>query len=376
MLPKTRWGAIGSVACFAQATRRYWSAVFPTVCGEVRLWRARALAAPDPTLRACAAMAVGKRGNLEGAAIFATFSLARRRGHATRAAVAFQAAYNHLDMVGEQPHADAVASVRRLHGALHLALLPGIVHRDYYGPVGGAGDGGLLRAMVDGCRCWLERLPSRRAIVSSACAAAERVIAFQALNLSESNGDHALLERWGDGVSPSGSGLRWWETAAAAGSSLGVHVLIAEAADPTLSAERVAALEGAYFPWIGALHSMLDSLVDVAEDAATGQRNLAVYYDGPRQAAHRMRWLTERCRAEARRLPHGDRHALVLAAMAAHYMSEPEAALPGVSQAREAVLDAAGPAARAALSIFAARRALRPSRRPTIATEEINARAA
>ena len=39
----------------------------------------------------------------------------------------------------------------------------------------------------------------------------------------------------------------------------------------------VEAIEGAYFPWICALHSLLDRLVDVAEDERAGQRNLLSY---------------------------------------------------------------------------------------------------
>lgn len=309
---------------------------------------------PDAALRACALQAASKRGNMEGAAIFATFAPRRGRVAAARAAVAFQSAYNYLDAVGERPWQDPVASVDRLHSSLVVALAPQARHRDYYGC--DADDAGYLRAMVDACRARLAHLPSGRVMAAAAQAAAQRVVCFQAFNLSESNGTHELLARFGAAATPAGCALRWWETGAAAGSSLGVHVLIAAAADPRLGAGEVSALQDAYFPWIGAFHSLLDNLVDVAEDASTGQRNLAAYYEDQQQIAARMRWLTQRCRAEAVALPDGARHRLVLAAMTALYMSEPEAAAPQLSQARAAILDSAGPSARAALSVFAARR--------------------
>ena len=81
---------------------------------------------------------------------------------------------------------------------------------------------------------------------------------FQSLSLG-SNGE---LESWARRQTATDNGLEWWETAAAAGSSLGVHALIAAAASPMLDEQDVAAIEAAYFPWIGALHSLLDSLVD------------------------------------------------------------------------------------------------------------------
>jgi tetraprenyl-beta-curcumene synthase len=336
------------------AVRRYWAIVFPVVCGDLRCWRRRVGAIPDAALRACALQAAGKRGNMEGAAIFATFAPRGGRVAAARAAVAFQAAYNYLDAVGERPCSDPVASVGRLHSSLVVALAPQAPHLDYYGR--DADDGGYLRAMVDACRQRLARLPSGRVMAAAVQAAAQRVISFQAFNLSERNGTHELLARFGQDATPAGCALRWWETGAAAGSSLGVHVLIAAAADRALCESQVNALEAAYFPWIGAFHSLLDNLVDVAEDASTGQRNLAAYYEDQQQIAARMRWLVQRCRAEAVALPDGARHRLVLAAMTALYMSEPEAATPQLSQTRAAILDSAGPSARAALSVFTARR--------------------
>jgi tetraprenyl-beta-curcumene synthase len=349
-------------ACFAWAAVRYWAIVFPAICRELRGWRARASAMPDPALRALALEAAGKRGNMEGAAIFATFAPRRGRRPAISAAVAFQAAYNYLDVVGEQPCGDAVTTVARLHGALVAALRPGAPHLDYYGALGVGGDGGYLTAMVEGCRDALAALPSGAVMAQTAREAAERVVAFQALNLAESNGSHAQLAAWGMAQTPPDCDLAWWEIGASAGSSLGVHVLLAAAARPTLCAAQARALDRAYFPWIGALHSLLDNLVDVDEDARTGQRNLASYYGDPRKAALQMRRLAQHSRREADALP-GSSHRLVLAAMTALYMSDPQARVPRLAPARAEILSAVGLSARAALSVFAARRTLSAMRR-------------
>ena len=144
--------------------------------------------------------------------------------------------------------------------------------------------------------------------------------------------------------------------AAAAGSSLGVHVLIAAAAEDGLQQKDVAALDRAYFPWIGALHSLLDNLVDRKEDVRTDQPSLVSYYASPVQAADRMRMLAVESVGRARALPRGSRHLLILAAMAGNYLSNPEANTPEVSDVARSVLDAIGELAKPTLLVFRLRR--------------------
>jgi tetraprenyl-beta-curcumene synthase len=338
---------------FAGAARRYWLGVFPRVCTERRRRRARALQIPDPLLRATALDAQRKWGNVEGAAAFAAFVPARHRAAAARAMTCFQAAYNYLDMLGEQPCADPVANGRRLHGALLVALDPDAQHLDYYEHCLEREDGGYLREIVDSCREALAALPSYPALAPAALRAAGRIVEFQSCNTGDRSelgrqGDLMTLERWGRAHTPPGEDLRWWETAAAGGSSLGVFALLALAAEPglerstTASREAIAAVEDAYFPWVGALHSLLDNLVDVAEDRATGQHSLIGLYSSPLQAAARIGRLAERSLQATRSLPEARAHTLVLAAMASFYLSTPEAATPAalpVARAVRAALD-------------------------------------
>jgi tetraprenyl-beta-curcumene synthase len=394
---------VASLAAFARATQSYWTSVFPRVSRELSHWRERALAIPDPALRAQALQALSKRGNMEGAAAFATFAPRARRGAVVRAAVAFQSAYNYLDTLSEQPSPAPLANSRRLHEALLVALAcprewdPSALQPDYYehhcSNRRGRGDGGYLAALVDACRGALRELPSYPAVAPAARRAAERVVSFQAFNTGEVQGDREAMERWGRtqmGIpeghtphrnpqgtpwraqaggghplghrqaageqTPPGIDLRWWETAASGGSSLGVHVMIAAAADPAIEPGQVDALENAYFPWIGALHSMLDHLIDAAEDARTGQRNLIDLYASPEQAAERMSLLAERALVCARSLPPAHRHELIVAAMASFYLSAPEAQEGEALPVTRAVLDAFGPLATPAMAVFKARR--------------------
>ncbi|MGH2834705.1 MAG: DUF2600 family protein [Solirubrobacteraceae bacterium] len=340
---------------FARGALGYWTTVFPRVCLYVARWRRRAKRIPDPVLRRLAIDALAKRGNMEGAAAFAAFSPWRHRAAAVKAAGAFQCAYNLLDLLGEQPSADPVGDGRRLHEGLVYALSSDAPRLDWYEFHPQRRDGGFLDGVLDECRSAFARLPSAEVVRPWARAAAERIVAFQSLNLSEAQGDHRGLESWAEQATPAGTDLQWWETAAGAGSSLAVHALIAAAAQPRLTVDEAQALSEAYFPWIGCLHSLLDNLIDKREDEAAGHRSLLAYY-GPEQAAMRLRALATRAGAVAAALPHPSRHRVMLTAMIANYLSTPEARGDELRGAREAVIATAGPLVGPALAVFEVRR--------------------
>jgi tetraprenyl-beta-curcumene synthase len=359
---------VALAATFAHAAFSYWLTVFPRVCLHIARWQRLARHIPDPLLRSLALAALReKRGNIEGAAAFAAFAPWARRGKVTRALSAFQAAYNLLDMLGEQPSADPVLDGQRLHHALLFALGwpsptalageidPGVQALDWYEHHPQHDDGGYLNVLLAECRNAFASLPNYSAAAPAARGAAERIVAFQSLNLSEAQGDHAALEQWARAATPPGTGLQWWETAAAAGSSLGVHALIAAAADSGLDAGEAATLERAYFPWIGGLHSLLDNLIDKHEDEAAGHRSLVEYY-GPQRAAQRMRWLAEQATLIAGELPHSRRHTVILVAMIGNYLSTPEAHSPQLDPVSQAVLGTTGALARPTMLVFELRR--------------------
>jgi tetraprenyl-beta-curcumene synthase len=343
---------------FCSTVGGYLTSVLPRAMRELGRWRRRASAIPDPVLRSLALDALSKRGNMEGAALFALLAPRRRRAETVRALVAFQTAYNYLDALAEQPSADPVANGRRLHLALLVALDPAATHPDYYALNPQREDDAFLAELVDTCRTALATLPSHDAVAAGAWAAAARIVAFQSLNLTEAQGGHEGLERWARRQTPSYSGLRWWETAAAGGSSLAVHAFIALAAKPDVHEREVEAIQAAYFPSIGALHSLLDSLADVAEDERAGQCNLLSYHGSPEQAALAMTIHARRAVAAARGLPDGVRHEVILTAMATYYLSSPEAATPYARTIADGVAGALGPLVAPALVLFKARRAV------------------
>jgi tetraprenyl-beta-curcumene synthase len=337
---------------------RYLTSVLPLVRRELRRWREQASEIPDPVLRSQAIESLSKRGNMEGAALFAVLAPRSHRRATVRALVAFQTAYNYLDTLGEQPSADPVANGRTLHRALLVALDPTATHPDYYALHPQREDGGFLVAVVDRCRAAFATLPAHAAVAAAASAAAARIVAFQSLNLTERQGGYEALEQWARRETPDCSGLHWWQAAGAGGSSLAVHALIATAADADVQHREVEAIEAAYFPWICALHSLLDSLVDVDEDERAGQRNLLSYHASPEQAAFAMKLLAQRASEAASSLPDDLRHRVILTAMAGYYLSSPAASTPDARAIAGNVADAIGPLLAPALVLFKVRRAV------------------
>jgi tetraprenyl-beta-curcumene synthase len=331
--------------------------VLPQANSELAHWRREAARIPNAYLREAARESLAKRGNIEGAALFAVLAPADQRGRALHALVAFQAAYNYLDTLSELPSEDPVSNGARLHQALIGAVSPGCPHVDYYAHSPDRDDGGFLVSVLDECRQALADLPSFPALAVALRAAAERIASFQSMNLSETQGEDDALRRWATEATPTSCGLQWWEIAASAGSSLAVHALIASAADPDVDARSARAIELAYSPWIGGLHSLLDSLVDRREDRMRGQRNLLDYYSSPTQAALGLGSLAKCARAATANLPRAHTHRVIATAMCSYYLTAPECDMGEARSVARVLTRALGAPLSFAIAMFRARRA-------------------
>jgi tetraprenyl-beta-curcumene synthase len=358
---RCRRGAGGANA-FAGAAAVYWLEVFPHVKRELARWRRRAARIPDRRLaRLALETQTCERGNLEGSAAFALLAPRRARAEVIRAAVAFQALYDFLDTLAEQPAADPVANGRSLHLALLAALDPSRPVERYFEHSGfDGGDGGYADELVLECRRALGALPRYGAVAVLAQEAATRMVAYQSLNHDPRDPERRELRRWATALTPPGSGLEWWETAAGAASSLGVFALIATAARPVLAVDEARAAANAYFPWVGALHVLLDSLVDRELDSRSGDHALVSHYgthDGV--TAERLGAIAAESLHRLRGLGQGARHALILTGMASFYLSRPAARAPAAAAATARVLATLGPSAKPAMAVLGARAALR-----------------
>ncbi|MCW2952806.1 MAG: putative cytoplasmic protein [Conexibacter sp.] len=321
---------------------RFWITVFPLVRAELRTWQERAAAIPDPELREQALATIrSERLSAAGAALFAA-TLDRHEPGLVRALVAFQVTIDYLDTLSEQPTADPIGNGVQLHRALAEAIGREPGHPDYYARHHAREDGGYLAALVDACREGCSRLPSDGRIQAAAAREAERT-AVQGMNHAPAPLREPALRRWAEQQGDAGD-ASWFELAAAGASSLAVLALIAAAAEPTTTTTSAEQVRAAYFPWIEALSTLLDSLVDRERDALTGEMSFIACYPSDATALMRMEQVAARAVAGARKLPRGERHVVLIAGMIAMHLSEPSAWAPATRPMTLALLRASGTA--------------------------------
>jgi len=329
------------------ANVRYWSTVAQIVRVQLARWEHAARSIPDPALRA---LALGKlrdeHFNAQVAATLGTLAPRAQRAHVVEAIVAMQVLYDYIDVRSEQSAAGASPID---DGILFTALTDAVTldiddGRDvgtdraqaYYGDRSDSADGdylqadtartddaGYLQALVETVNSALTRLPAATAVTPVAQRAAARCAEAQLLNHQASRSGVDELRNWATGRA-AGTGLSWQQfLAGATASVLGIHALIAMAADPAATRAQAEELDALYLS-IGAL-TMLDSLVDQEEDIAAGQLGYVQYYDDPEELASGLATLARASVARARRVPNGAHHIVTLAGILAYYASAPAA---------------------------------------------------
>jgi len=214
--------------------------------------------------------------------------------------------------------------------------------QDYYGRLAVPDDGGYLRSLVEACRDYCRALPSFHKVAPILHEEAKR-IGVQAINHAAEPAQIPLaLQDWVTSEYPDMHEVAWFELAAAAGANLAIYALFALAAEADCPSDRVEATCGAYFPWAGALATMLDAFVDQFDDARHGEHCYVAYYQSPDDATTQISRLMRRCLSETHSLEHSERHTLVAASMVAMYLSRDSARASSLSTASQQLAQAGG----------------------------------
>jgi tetraprenyl-beta-curcumene synthase len=157
--------------------------------------------------------------------------------------------------------------------------------------------------------------------------------------------------------------LEWRELAAACGSSMTIFALMASAARPSVEPRELTDIERAYFPWIGALHTLLDSLIDQPDDLAAEQQSLVDCYGSEQVMTERLTLLAVEARQRAQALPDGRDHTLLMAGMISSYLSSTQAETRPARLVGARLKKIIGPLAWPMLAVFYLRRSMVHSRR-------------
>jgi tetraprenyl-beta-curcumene synthase len=336
----------------AEAAVRELSWGLPAVAREVRGWHMMACAIPDEEIRQDAlASLVHKRGHTDGAALFCILPHSRD-SNLLRLLVAYEIMWDFLDSVNERGAARGDVNGRQLHFALVEALNPDLAVSDYYLHHPWRNDGGYLETLVRFCRDACSRLPSYDAVRPLLIREAWRAQVLAINHDPDPVRRDRTLRKWAQREWPAEHEASWYELTGAASASLTIHGLFALATKPCASIAEIVCIRDAYSPWISAATTMLDSYVDQTEDGLNGDHSYVAHYPTNEVAIRRIGELVSRSIREASGLPDGERHTLIVACMAAMYLSKDSARAKAMRQHTRALVRAGGPLVRLLLPIL------------------------
>jgi tetraprenyl-beta-curcumene synthase len=239
-----------------------------------------------------------------------------------RLLIAYELIWDFLDNLSERAAAAGETDGRNLHRAIAEAIDPTTPISDYYGQLPWRDDGGYLRALVEACRERCLLLPSYSAVRALVLQGAYLAQVLAINHHPDAVVRDAALQCWAVRHFAEAGDLPWWELTGAASAPLNIHVLLALAAEPDCSAEEVTAVHSAYFPWLSAATTMLDSFVDQADDVRDGNHSYVGHYPGGTCVVHSVQRLVRQSMFEMGSLKHGGKHAIIAAAMIAMYLSK------------------------------------------------------
>jgi tetraprenyl-beta-curcumene synthase len=346
--PTDRRHAARATLALALANLRYWTTVAPTVRRELARWEQEAQSIVDPELRTLALSKLHDEGfHAEAAAMLATLAPRAHRRCAAEAIIALELLFDYLDGLTERPSDDPLCEGQRMFSTLVDAVGEPEATRANLADA----SHGYLESLSRAVSGAIARLPSVNAISHVAQRTAALAGEAQTRMHAVPSLGTAQLEQWAR-TEAEGTGFGWRElTAGAASSVLVLHALIAVAADPHTTAQQAAETADAYLSTC-VLLTLLDGLVDHEQDtnaAVTGDPRrieehrsgasgyLSLYRDRD-ELADTMVATARRAVTQARALPGGARHLMILVGVVAYYGSEPgaagELARPVVSRLR------------------------------------------
>lgn len=303
--------SLAQFGCLIQFVARYTWTMHRRVEHELRHWRALAQAMDDPERRGHA------RGKLKSTAVHARLNAipavrvaAPYRADVVVASVALEVMYDYLDSVTE-----VVPTLATAQSLYHTVFLPFTDD-----PIEAIEDE-YLRALVTTCRASFVALPSHHVIVPLACGIARRSGEAQARCHTSPPGE---FKRWAE-HQPRATGLLWHEAAAGwAGEVITLHALLALAARADATTADGECVVAAY-QRICSVATLLDHLIDQAEDERNQTRNFIAYYRSPAEARRRIVTVARSAVANIAAAPDPDWHAFMVTGIAAYYLSAPEA---------------------------------------------------
>ncbi|MEW9671004.1 tetraprenyl-beta-curcumene synthase family protein [Ammoniphilus sp. 3BR4] len=296
--------------------------IFPQVRVELKKWHDRALLIPDAELRKQALDSIqNKTFHCEGGCVYAAANLSMK-DTLIPLIVAYQTISDYLDNLCDRSTSCQPSNFACLHLAMYDAVTLQSGERDYYVHNHEKDDGGYLRELVQTCQRAIRQLPHYEYIQESVQTLTSLYCDLQThKHAKEAERETRLLAWWEEHKSLAPE-LGWHEFSAATGSTLGVFHLFQAASLPLFTKERVDKILQAYFPWICALHILLDYLIDLEEDQIGGDLNFIAYYQTQKDIYERIQFISSKAKWTVRRLPDASFHQMIVDGLLGLYLSD------------------------------------------------------
>jgi tetraprenyl-beta-curcumene synthase len=323
------------------------------VAVEIDKWERLAARIPDKPIRNDAFDALTrKRPHLDGAALFWTLPRCRDP-RLIRALVGYELILEFLDNMNERASHAGVSNGQQLHLALIDALNPDGALSDYYRYYPWHDDGGYLAGLVQACQMACSSLPFYAAIRHAASSEARRA---QVLALNHDpcpERRDRLLRAWAARECSEEGQANWFELSGAATASLTVHMLLALAVEPGVTLGEIQRACAVY-RGVSLIATMLDSYVDRTQDAVDETHSYISHYTSDERLIARLSEIIRDGLSQARTLPNGHRHAVIVASMVALYLSSDDARNTRRREMTHALVEAGGSLTRLLVPILRA----------------------
>jgi tetraprenyl-beta-curcumene synthase len=297
-----------------------------------------ALSIGDPALRSEALQSIQTKAyHVAGGCVLATFLPTPAARAYVELVAPLESIYDYLDNLCDRHPDVSVEAYPVLHQAIADALDPNAVPRDYYAQGPSGHDNGYLLRLVSRVQRSLRRLPDHEALLPHFREAAGLYAEMQTYKHYPAGERERECKQWFQRRRDQRFGeLEWFEFACAAGSQFQVYAPLFE-----LFAGRsdtVGAAYDAYFPAVAALHVLLDSFIDQAEDREHGELNFAVAYGDATRLRERAAFLARLAERRFAALPHASYHRFVLRVMALFYLTHPKVYAQNIDGEAESLL--------------------------------------
>ena len=321
---------------------RFVTTAFPLVSRELNTWRIRASHCPDSELAAQALASIAhKKFHCQGGSIYGLYPGVNTTCLISLI-VALQTISDYLDNLCDRAGIYDEVAFRQLHQAMTDALDPDRPLAAYYAFYPLQDDGGYLAALVEACRHQVSSLPSYHLVKPHLLQLAGLYSDLQTYKHLAPDIRQEKMLAWINCHLRHYPDLGPWEFAAATGSTLGMFMLFAAAANPRLTEAEASAIKNAYFPSISGLHILLDYFIDLAEDRHHGDLNFVAYYASEAETSKRLIYFTSQALTVAKHMPNSLFHQTVVKGLLAMYLSDPKTNQDPEKSIKKALLEQAG----------------------------------